>query len=90
MGLDVVWRFVTRHGPAVPPVTRRFNAPGFEPELERLGNDDRTGSVCRGGNVDERYELTRKRYGHLTEILGSHTPTVSDHEVRCKTPDYQA
>ncbi len=86
MRLDVVGRLVTRHRPAVLPVAGWFDTPGLEPQLESFCNDDGTGPVCRGGDVDERDKFTGKRNGDLTEVVGSHTPTVSDHEARCKTP----
>ena len=78
MRLDIVRRFVARDGPSIRPVPRWFDAPGFQPQLERLSDDHRTGSVSRRRHIHERYEFTGKRDADLTEIRTGHDTTVSD------------
>jgi len=75
--LDIVRRFVARDGPSISPVPRWFDASCFQPQLERLGDNHRTGSVGRRRHIHERYEFTGKRNADLTEIRSSHDTTVS-------------
>ena len=77
MRLDIVRRFVARDGPSIRPVPRCFDAPGFQPQLERLGDDHRAGSVSRRRHIHERYEFTGKRDADLTEVRSRHDTTVS-------------
>jgi hypothetical protein len=86
MCLDIIGWLVARNRPPVPPISRRFDSAGFEPQLERFSNDHGTGPMGGGCHIYDRHQLSRKRHVDLSKIRFCHVLTVSDRNARYKTP----
>ena len=76
MRLDLVRRLTASHRPTVLPIAWWLYPPLFEPQLQRLSDNDRPGPVSRCRNINDRDKLPRKRHVDLAEILIRHAMTV--------------